>query len=56
VPIILLAIDYEHREFRFSEPFYCRESEEEDFCRIRKFFRGVRGKNPALGLDDLEDG
>lgn len=53
VPIILLAFDFEKREFRFSPPFYTTDNETEDFKAILKFFTGIKGKNPELGLDHL---
>lgn len=53
VPIVLLALDFEHKEFRFSAPFYITENEAEDFKKILLFFTGVKGKNPGLGLSHL---
>ncbi len=53
VPIVLLALDFEHKEFRFASPFYTTENEAEDINRIIGFFTGVKGKNPELGIDHL---
>lgn len=55
VPIVLLALDFEHKEFRFSAPFYTTENEAEDIKRILLFFNGVKGKNPVLGIDHLAE-
>ena len=30
VPLVMLALDFEHKEFRFAEPFYTRNDEETD--------------------------
>jgi 1-acyl-sn-glycerol-3-phosphate acyltransferase len=49
VPIVLLALDFGKKEFRFAAPFYATENEAEDFRKIILFFTGVRGKNPELG-------
>ncbi|MBC7890062.1 MAG: 1-acyl-sn-glycerol-3-phosphate acyltransferase [Ferruginibacter sp.] len=53
VPIIMLAFDFEHKEFRFAPPFYTTQNEPEDIKKILHFFTGVKGKNPPLGLDHL---
>jgi 1-acyl-sn-glycerol-3-phosphate acyltransferase len=54
VPIVLLALDFEHKEFRFATPFYTSQNEAEDFKKIILFFKGIQGKNPALGLGHLQ--
>ena len=53
VPIILIALDFEHKEFRFSPPIYTTENEVADMAQIIHFFHGVKGKNPELGLGHL---
>ena len=55
VPIILMAMDFEHKEFRFEAPFYTTDNEAEDLKKILHYFGGVKGKNPALGLAHLAD-
>jgi 1-acyl-sn-glycerol-3-phosphate acyltransferase len=53
VPMVLLALDFEHKEFRFSDPIYTTANEAEDIKKILLFFTGVKGKIPELGLDHL---
>jgi len=53
VPIVMLAMDFEHKEFRFSPPFYTTDNEAADLKIILDFFHGVKGENPELGLDHL---
>ena len=53
VPIILLALDFENKEFRFSAPFYTSANEEADLQKIIHFFHDVKGKNPGLGMGHL---
>lgn len=53
VPIVLLALDFEHKEFRFSDPIYTSANEAADIKQILHFFTGVKGKNPELGFDHL---
>jgi len=49
VPIVMLALDFEHKDFRFSEPYYPTDDKEADFKHFHAFFKGVKGKNPELG-------
>jgi len=53
VPMVLLALDFEHKEFRFSDPRFTTTNEAEDIKKILLFFTGVKGKIPELGLDHL---
>ncbi|MEP7111530.1 MAG: 1-acyl-sn-glycerol-3-phosphate acyltransferase [Ferruginibacter sp.] len=53
VPIVLLALDFEHKEFRFAPPFFTTDNEAEDFKKILLFFSGVKGKIPGLGMAHL---
>lgn len=53
VPIVMLALDFEHKEFRFSDPFYTTDNEVADLKTILNFFHGVKGANPEFGLDHL---
>ena len=53
VPIIMLALDFEHKEFRFAPPFYASENIAADFKHIIDFFANVKGKNPELGISHL---
>jgi len=53
VPIIMLALDFEHKEFRFAPPFYTTDNTAADFKHIIDFFANVKGKNPELGISHL---
>lgn len=53
VPIVMLAFDFEHKEFRFAPPFYTTANEAADLKIILDYFKGVKGKNPELGLNHL---
>ena len=46
VPIIMFTLDFEHKQNKFSEPFYPTDDKEADFKFMRKFFEGVKGKVP----------
>lgn len=53
LPIIMLALDFKNKEFRFSPPFYRSQNEAADLALILYYFLDVKGKNPALGLPHL---
>ena len=46
IPIIMFTLDFEHKENKFSEPFYPTDDVEADFKYMRSFFKGVKGKVP----------
>ncbi len=46
VPIVPCSADYATRVVRIGAPHLTTGDQEEDFARIRAFFRGVRGKHP----------
>lgn len=50
VPIVMVGIDFDKREFRFSEAFWPGEGMDEDMTQITHFFAGFRGKNPENGI------
>ena len=54
VPIVMLALDIEHKEFRFAAPFFTTDDAEEDMKRIIHFFADLKGKIPALSINHLE--
>lgn len=54
VPIVMLALDFEHKEFRFADPFFTTDDEDQDMKRIIHFFADVKGKIPSLGISHLE--
>lgn len=43
LPIIMLALDFAHREFRFSDPFYTTNNVREDLAGIIRFFSKCKG-------------
>jgi hypothetical protein len=53
VPIVLLALDFGNKEFRFELPFYTTDNEVEDLKKILDYFGRVKGKHPSLGLSHL---
>ncbi|MDB5280194.1 MAG: phospholipid/glycerol acyltransferase [Ferruginibacter sp.] len=53
VPIVMLAFDFEHKEFRFAPLFFTTDDEAADYNKILTFFTSVKGKNPELGLEHL---
>lgn len=46
VPIVMFTLDFEHKRNTFSKPFYPTDDVEEDFRRLRAFYKGVKGKVP----------
>jgi hypothetical protein len=48
-----LALDFEHKEFRFELPFYTTDNEAEDLKKIVDYFGRIKGKHPSLGLSHL---
>lgn len=48
VPIIMFTLDFEHKENRFSKPFYPTDDKEADFKFMKSFFKDVKGKIPEL--------
>ena len=55
VPIVLVAFDFEHKEFRFAPPFFTTGNGAEDIKKILLFFKDVKGKIPELGLEHLTE-
>lgn len=53
VPVVMASLDYGNKRVVLSEPFMLTGNQEEDFDRILKFFRPVKGKHPELGLMHL---
>ena len=53
VPIVMLALDFEHKEFKFAPPFYTSDDENADLKKIIHFFVDVKGRNPELGISHL---
>ena len=55
VPIVMVAFDFEHKEFRFAPPFLTTADEAADIKKILLFFKDVKGKIPELGLEHLTE-
>jgi 1-acyl-sn-glycerol-3-phosphate acyltransferase len=53
VPIVMVALDFEHKQVIFSEPFYVTDNQAADFEKILSFFRPIKGKIPEKGLAHL---
>ena len=49
VPIVMATLDFEHKDFRFSEPYYITDNMEADFKYFYKYFKDIKGKKPELG-------
>jgi 1-acyl-sn-glycerol-3-phosphate acyltransferase len=48
VPIVKVAMDYEHREIRIEQPINVTDDIEKDFKKLHAYFDGVIGKHPEL--------
>lgn len=44
VPIVSVAIDFEHKKVIISKPFYPTDDKDADILKLRLFFKGVKGK------------
>ena len=44
VPIISVTLNFKDRSTRVSKPYYPTNNMEEDFKKLKLFFRGVKGK------------
>jgi 1-acyl-sn-glycerol-3-phosphate acyltransferase len=51
IPIVPVGFDYEKKEVVVGEPLY-PGTMEEDLEILRAFYRTIKGKNPAFGLND----
>ena len=45
IPIIPCIFDFEHKQCRYLEPFYCTMNADKDILYLESLFRGVKGKN-----------
>jgi 1-acyl-sn-glycerol-3-phosphate acyltransferase len=50
VPIIPCGFDYSKKEVIIGEPFYPSDDVTKDIHTLTSFFRGIRGRNPELGI------
>lgn len=51
IPLILCKFDWKNKEVAFSEPFYTTKDFAKDMCNIYAYYKGVKGKNPTLGMN-----
>ena len=51
IPLVLCKFDWEKKEVVFSDPMYATSDVEKDFENIYAYFRGIKGRNPQLGID-----
>ena len=51
VPIVPCGFDYQRKVIVIAQPFYPSDNVDADLAALHDFFRGIKGKNPALGLD-----
>jgi 1-acyl-sn-glycerol-3-phosphate acyltransferase len=47
-PIVMIALDFEHRIVRIDEPWYLTGEIGDDMDRIRAFYGGIKGGNPEF--------
>ena len=50
VPIVMVAFDFGKKEVKIAEPFLPSDHQENDFKRIREFYKGVKGKVPEYSF------
>jgi 1-acyl-sn-glycerol-3-phosphate acyltransferase len=56
VPIVMVGLDFQHKQLVFSAPFTTTGNQEKDFNHILEFFGPIQGKRPDLGLSHLMTG
>lgn len=55
VPIIMVALDFEHKKVLFAPPFLVSGNEQADKQKIVAFFKGILGYLPANSItEDIE--
>jgi 1-acyl-sn-glycerol-3-phosphate acyltransferase len=55
VPIVMVALDFEHKKVIFSAPFHTSDNEAADKQKIVSFFKGIKGYLPANSItEDIE--
>jgi len=53
IPIQLVAFDYSKRVIKFYPLFTPTNNVEQDFIKMKNYFKGVKGKIPANGIFNL---
>lgn len=56
VPIIMVALDFEHKKVLFAPPFTVTENEQADKQKIVGFFKGILGYLPANSITENIEG
>jgi len=54
VPVIMIGLDFAHKQILIAEPFFTTDNEQKDFNHILSFFAPVKGKHPEKGLQDAK--
>ncbi len=50
VPILMVAFDFGKKEIKFSKPLWPTDNINQDFKKVRQFFKGVKGKVPEYSF------
>ena len=50
VPIVMVGFDFKNKAAEFRDPFYLTDDMDKDLEFILDYFRGIKGKNPELGV------
>jgi 1-acyl-sn-glycerol-3-phosphate acyltransferase len=48
VPVVMATLDFGRKKIKISEAYYPTDNKEKDFEVFHAFYKGVKGKNPAL--------
>lgn len=48
VPIVKIALDYEHKIIKIAPPFYPSDDVDKDIAYLRNYFKGIKGKHAHL--------
>jgi 1-acyl-sn-glycerol-3-phosphate acyltransferase len=48
VPIVMITLDFQHKQIKISKPYYLTNDMEADFKHFHSYFKDVKGKNPDL--------
>ncbi len=51
VPILLVGFDYQRKKVVIAQPFYPTGEVDPDMETLMKFYRAIKGRNPALGIE-----
>lgn len=50
VPIVPCGFDFEKKKVIIGQPMYPTDDIDQDFALLMNFYRGIKGKNPELGI------